>query len=193
MEEWFTLHTKPKAEYQVATALQRRGLEIYLPVIEVPKGSRGRQSAPFFPCYLFLKIDFELLSLSLVQGTPGLRRVLTSGDWPVPVSNDIIELIQRKLGAIKANSGPPAHVFEPGDMVRITDGPFRDMLAIFEGPTTPRERVQVLLAILGRTSRVQVALTDLEMVHHRIEASTPRLRRTRGQGRRIKGISQQAS
>ena len=187
MEEWYTLYTKPNAEYQVATALQRQGLKIYLPAIEAPGGPRRRKSEPFFPCYLFLKIDFEAASLSQVQWTPGLRRVLTSGDRPVPISNGIIDLIQRKLGALKVNGGWPSPIFKPGDTVRITDGPFRDMLAIFEEPTTPGKRVQVLLTILGHASRVQVKLADLERIDRGTEANMPRPRRTRGQGRRIKG------
>ena len=193
MERWYTLHTKPNTEYQVATALQRRGLEIYLPEIENPKTSQGRKGKPFFPCYLFLKIDFEIVGLSHVQWTPGLRRVLTFGDQPVPVSNKVIDFIQGKLGEIKANGGWPVHTFKSGDTVRITEGPFRDMLAIFEGPTTPGKRVQVLLTILGHTNRVQVKATDLEKVPPRTEAHAPKPRRTRGQGRRIKGTSWQAS
>jgi transcriptional antiterminator RfaH len=189
MEEWYTLHTKPHAEFQVETTLKRRGLEIYLPATAAPKGLQGRKRAPFFPGYLFLKIDFELVSLSQVQWTPGLRRVLTSGDLPVPVSNEIIDLIKRKLGAIKANSGRPAHTFKPGDTVRIIGGPLRDLLAIFEGPTTPSERVQVLLTILGHASRVQVKPTDLEKIHRGTEEKAPRPRRTRGQGRHIEGTS----
>jgi len=193
MEQWYALHTKPNAEYQVATALQRRGLQIYLPEIEDPKISQAHKGKPFFPCYLFLKVDFEIVGLSHVQWTPGLHRVLTFGDQPVPVSNKIIDLIRHKLGEFKANGGWPAHAFKPGDTVRITAGPFQDMLAIFEEPTTPSKRVQVLLTILGPASRVQVEVTDLEEVSPRTEAPQPKPRRTRGQGRRIKGISWPAS
>ena len=165
----------------MATVLQRRGLEIYLPEIEAPKASLKRKSEPFFPCYLFLKIDFDAVSLSQVQWTSGLRRVLTVGDRPVPISNEVIDFIRRKLGEIKANSGRSVHPFKAGDTVRITDGPFRDILAIFEGPTTPSERVQVLLIFLGHARRVQVEPTNLERVTIRTEAPAPKpRRRTRG-------------
>jgi len=70
--------------------------------------------------------------------------------------------------------------------VRITDGPFRDMWAIFEGPTTPSQRVQVLLTILGHARRVQLEPADLEKVPTGAEGPIPkRPRRTRGRGRRI--------
>ncbi|MFN8454758.1 MAG: transcription termination/antitermination NusG family protein [Anaerolineae bacterium] len=187
MKRWYALYTKPNAEYQVATALQRQALEIYLPEIKDPKSSQGRQSIPFFPCYLFLKVDFEAVGLSQVQWIPGLRRVLTFGDQPAPVSNTVIDLIQHKLGEIKANGDRPIHTFKPGDTVRITDGPFQDILAIFEGSTTPSQRVQVLLNILGHPSRMQINVTDLEKAA--LDAETPApgyLRRTRGRGRHFK-------
>lgn len=193
MEKWYTLHTKPNAEYQVATVLQRQGLETYLPELEWPKTTQQRgKNNPFFPCYLFLKIDFEFVSLSQVKWTPGLRRVLTFGERPAPVANEVIDLIRRKLGEFEAGGGWPGHTFKPGDRVRITDGPFRDMLATFEGPTTPSQRVQVLLDILGHTSRVQVDPADLAEAPPGPETpGSKRPRRTRGRRRGIKYTAEQ--
>ena len=186
MEQWYTLYTKPNAEYQVAVALQQRDIQTYLPEIEVVKARRGRKHAPFFPCYLFARVDFTLTKLSSVQWTPGLRRVVSFGGRPVPLPEAIIDLIRGKLGEIEAAGGRPVHPFKPGDTVRITEGPFRDMLAIFEGPTRPAQRVQVLLSILGHASRTQVDPDDLEKASPGAEAPMPkRPRRTRGRGRRL--------
>jgi transcriptional antiterminator RfaH len=187
MELWYALHTKPNSEYQVAVVLEERGITTYLPEIEAPKSRQKRKSKPFFPCYLFAQADLESIGLSLLQWTPGLRTIVTFGERPAPVSDDLIDLVRRKLGEIEASGGYPSHPFRPGDPVRITDGPFRDMLAIFEGPLTPAERVQVLLNILGRTSRVHVEVEDLEKApgHADVDAPAPkRPRRTRGRGRR---------
>jgi transcriptional antiterminator RfaH len=189
MEQWYTLHTKPKAEYYVTAVLQQRGIETYLPEIESAKVSQGKKKRPFFPCYIFIKVDFEVVGRSWVQWTPGLRRIVAFDDQPVPLPDQVIELIRCRLGEIQAAGGWPAHPFKPGDTVRITEGPFRDMLAIFDGPTTPAQRVQVLLEILGRISRMQVDVNDLEKVSPCAEVSAPkRPRRTRGQGRRINGV-----
>lgn len=186
MEQWYTLHTKPNAEYQVVSALEQRGVHTYLPEIEVPKSRKKRKKKPFFPCYLFSKIDFETVGISRVRWTPGLRRIVSFDDQPVPTPDEVIELIQSKLGQIEAAGGWPQHPFKPGDTVRITDGPFQEMLAIFEGPTTPSERVHVLLNFLGHASRVQVNPTNLEKAPPGANAPQPkRPRRTRGRGRRI--------
>jgi transcription elongation factor/antiterminator RfaH len=189
MEQWYTLYTKPNAEYQVVTALQQRGVQTYLPEGEFHTSHRGRKRKPFFPCYLFIKVDFEIVGFSSLQWMPGLRYIVAFEDRPVPLPNEVIDLIRCKLGEIEAAGGWPAHSFKPGDTVRIIDGPFRDMLAIFDGPTTPAQRVQVLLEILGRTSRLQIDVTDLEKASPRSEVpESRRPRRTRGQGRRINGV-----
>lgn len=187
MEHWYTLHTKPNAEYQVVATLQERQIQqIYLPEIISPKAGKRQERKPFFPCYLFVKADLATVGLSLLQWTPGLRRIVTFDNQAVFLTDDVIALIQYKLGELEAGSRP-THSFKPGDTVRITTGPLQDMLAIFDGPTTPSKRVQVLLTILGHASRVQVDVTNLEKAPIGAEAPPPqRPRRTRGQGRYIK-------
>ena len=185
MEKWYTLHTKPNAEYQVAATLQQRQFQVYLPEIEAPKARTGRKKKPFFPGYLFINVDFKAMGISNLQWTPGLRRIVAFDDRPAALPAEIIDLIRLKLGEIKPAGDGPGHPFRPGDTLRIIDGPFQDMLAIFEGPTTAGTRVQVLLKILG-ASRVQVDVIDLEKTTAEAEVPAPkRPRRTRGRGRRI--------
>jgi transcriptional antiterminator RfaH len=191
MEQWYTLYTKPNSEYQVAHTLERRGIHTYLPEIEAPKTQRKSGREPFFPCYLFTRVDFTKVGLSQVRWTPGLRRVVAFGEHPVPLPDEVIELIQRKLDAINATGGRPGHSFQPGETVQITDGPLQGLLAVFEGPSTPTERVQVLLSFLGHTSRAHVPVTDLQKAPPEAEAPAPKRRRSsRGRGRPIRNQSQ---
>ena len=187
MERWYTLYTKPNAEHQVANSLQERQIQTYLPEIEPRNGETKIRRTPLFPCYLFMKVDFERVGLSSVQWVPGLRRVVAFDDRPVPLPDEVINLIRRELNASNAAGGWPSHTFHPGERVRITDGPLQGLLATFEGPSTPAYRVQVLLAFLGQASRAHVAVSDLEKAP--IEApvqAVKRPRRTRGRGRRNK-------
>jgi len=187
MEHWYTLYTKPNAEYQVAAILRRRGIQTFLPEIESPHRRPKRRRRPFFPCYLFIRVDFERVGLSHVQWTPGLRRVVAFDDRPAPLPDTAIDLIQRKLEGLNAAGGLPAHTFQPGDTVRVTDGPLQGMLAIFEGPSTPSERVRVLLTFLGHARRAHVSAADLEKAPSESQLPAPqRPRRTRGRGRRIR-------
>ena len=138
MERWYTLYTKPNAEYRVAQALERRGMQTFLPEIEAPKARNGRNREPFFPCYLFVRIDLKAVGLRQVQWTPGLRRIIAFDDRPAPLDDEVIDLIRDKLERVNAAGGWPAHNFRQGDAVRITDGPMQGMLAVFEKPSKLR-------------------------------------------------------
>jgi transcription antitermination factor NusG len=185
MEQWLTLYTKAKAEYQVVATLQARGFEVYLPEIEALGPRQSHRTQPFFPCYLFTRLDFEVVGWSELQWTPGLRRIVNVDRRPLPLPAGMIDLLRRRLDGVEQAGGLAR--FKPGETVRITAGPFSDMEAVFVGPTTPAQRVQVLLTILGRASRVHLSPQDLE----KSSSSTPAppyhgMRRTRGGGRRIK-------
>ncbi len=194
MEQWYVLHTRPNLEFRVARVLQERDLEIYLPVLSVKKSGDVRQE-PLFPCYLFARIDLMTLSRASWQWTSGLRGLVTFDDQAVPVPERIIETLQREL-AQQANQAETAVApFSQGEVVRITEGPFANMLAIFNGPTTPNQRVQILLEMLGQLRRVSIEVSHLEKAPVDETAhpgtppppkSQPRHRRTRGRGRHIR-------
>jgi transcription antitermination factor NusG len=92
-------------------------------------------------------------------------------------------MIQNKPGV---ETTKPFQQLEPIDMVKITSSPFKNMLAIFEGPTTTSDRVYVLFASLNNSVRLRIAPSNLEKVSGRV--STPvnmLLRHSRGRGRLI--------
>ena len=101
----------------------------------------------------------------------------------------MIRLIKNQLDSLnsQAHSQRSAETyFEPGDSVRITHGPLRDMVAVFEGPTRPSRRVHVLLQVLDYQRRIQLSANDLEKITDPTHQPRKRPRRTRGRGRRIK-------
>lgn len=189
MKRWYVLHTKPHSEHQVASSLAHHEIEAYLPEVDArpAKGQKKRRRVPFFPCYLFIRADLENVSSSLWYRIPGLRRIVAFDDRPAPVPDQAIDFIQKKLEEVRKAGGLPRHAFKKGDVVRITSGPFAEMVAIFEGQATARERVQVLLKFLGRANRLELDAGDLEKAPANAEAPKPKPpRRTRGRGRPIK-------
>lgn len=188
MEQWYTLYTAPNAEHHVATRLEEREITVYLPEIrQITKDKRSRLVA-FFPCYLFMRIDLEQTAASLWKWTPGLRYMVGFDGEAVVVPDQTITLVQRKMEELNRVVAQPRAAFKRGDVVRITDGPLADMVALFEGPTTPAERVTVLLNFLGQASRVRVDAASLEISSRQPSAppvAEKRPRRTRGRGRRI--------
>jgi transcription antitermination factor NusG len=109
------------------------------------------------------------------------------GRRPAPIADEVVRLIRETVDRTNAAGGRPGHEFQAGETVRITDGPLRDMLAFFEGPSSGQDRVRVLLEFLGEANRMWVSAADLEKVP--AGGQSPRNRpprRTRGRGRPIK-------
>jgi len=186
MDHWHVLHTKSRNEKYVAVILEQRGIQVYFPE-QTHKNANGEiKKTAFFPGYIFASLDLETVTPSLWKWVPGLRYIVSYGDQPVPVPDEVIKLIAHNLVETELLASSPHLQFEPGDMVRIKNGPFENMLAIFEGPTKPSARVQVLLSTLNRAVRVRIELDKLEKApEHAVESAAKKPRRTRGRGRPI--------
>ena len=187
MMQWYVLHTNPHSERLVALLFQQKYIETYLPEIDVVCKDQRRRMKPFFPGYLFAQIDLEMGESSSWKWTPGLRYVVSYGEQPIPVPGEIIKSIEYSLRNLQSGSGHAKHKFKAGDTVRIKDGPFKDMLAEFDGPMTSSARVQVLLKAVHHVVRLRVDAKHLEKITKKTVAATRqrRSRRTRGRGRRI--------
>ncbi|UCG26116.1 MAG: hypothetical protein JSW55_09085 [Chloroflexota bacterium] len=186
MSQWYAVHTKPRVERRVAVVLQQRGLETFLPETTVVTASKKRKKAPFFPSYLFMRVDLATDNPAMWQWTPGLRHIVAYGGWPAPIPDEVINLIEVKLGELESKGSELSHPFEPGDVVRIKNGPFSDMLGIFDGPSTPSEQVLVLMGSLNNSVKVRVPVSALELAQDATYLTGARRpRRTRGRGCRI--------
>jgi len=184
MEYWYALHTKPNAEYRVASVLNERGIEAYVPTVR-KRWRREWRERPLFPCYLFARFALDEVGYSAVAWTPGLRRVVAFGSKPATVPDEAIEMIRQHLEKIRAQGGLPTHGFKQGDEVRFATGPLQGLHAVFEGPMGPAERVRVLIQFLGEANRAEVPAADLERVPE-TEKKHGGSRRTRGRGRPIR-------
>jgi transcriptional antiterminator RfaH len=148
---WYTLYTKPHAERQVSESLQARNIESYLPLVQVWRARRRQmEDEPLFPCYLFARIDLEVVGISEIAWLPGLRHIVGNEEIPTPVPDTIVAYIRRRLQEM----GPqePKRLKE-GDTVHVIEGPFKDLDAIFEQHLSGYERAQVLVKVLGRLTR----------------------------------------
>jgi transcriptional antiterminator RfaH len=167
-------------------ALQQRGVETFLPETTVFTVSQKRRKAPFFPSYLFMRVELATDNPALWRWTPGLLHLVTYGSRPAPIPDEVINLTKVKLHELESGGSKLAHPFEPGDVVRIKNGPFSDMLAIFDGPSAPSERVRVFLGVLNNSVRLRISASALEKAQRATNLPQGRRpRRTRGRGRPI--------
>jgi len=165
MKRWYALYTKPRKERQVSDILASKGIETYLPLVRVRKRGRREVEQPFFPCYLFARVDLAAEGLSSVCWTPGLRKVVNFGGEPAAVPDAVVALIRKRLAK---RDYPRYKAFEPGERVRIKAGPLRDLEAIFDQNLSPSDRVRVLVDILGRLTPCEIEVDYLEKVSRRL-------------------------
>lgn len=159
---WFCLRSRPKHEHLAAGSLQRdAGLEVFLPRIRFRRATRrGRVwfTEALFPNYFFARFDWET-SLRRVQHARGVQTVVHFGDrWPTVADETIADLRslwgENEIRILEEN-------FEPGESVRIVQGPLQGLQAVVSQPLSARERVAVLLDFLGRQTFVEVSAHDI--------------------------------
>jgi transcriptional antiterminator RfaH len=159
MKHWYALYTKPRKERQVTALLQGQGIETYLPTVRRKIRRRDRPDRiVYFPCYLFARLDFQVVPRSSIAWMPGVRRIVSSGDQPAIVADEIVALIRRRLeDAEEVGYGR----LKQGDRVRIASGPLRDLEAVFDQPLSATDRVRVLLTVMGRMTPVEIDYSQI--------------------------------
>ena len=156
---WLALYTKPYKERQVRDLLKAQDIEVYLPEITVQRYS-GTKKKPFFPRYLFARIDPRSPTLTDVRWTPGLSYIVRIGDRPVPVPDPVVEHIRRRLQQM--DTLKPEDRFKEGDHVRIIRGPLEGMDAVFDRRLSAEGRVRVFLRLVNRLVAAGVDADDLQ-------------------------------
>lgn len=160
MAHWVAFYTKPHKEYAVRDFLAERKIEVYLPEVRTRTRRAGRRGMrPFFPHYLFARLDLEDGAMAQVRWIPGLRRIVSFGDKPAPVPDEVVAHIRHRLAAMK--EAEPAGPFNKGDAVRVLRGPFEGLDAIFDRHLSPEGRVRILLDIMGRLVATELDVDDL--------------------------------
>ncbi len=151
---WYAIQTKANREKEVEKRLSDLDLEIFLPWMRTRRrvGSRFQWVlVPLFPGYLFCRLDI-IISGKSARYSPGVKDFLTFGNRIAEVGNEIIQTLRERCpdGVAQIESVTA----RPGDFVRINEGPFAGLEAIFEKSLKGSERVAVLLEILGRQTRL---------------------------------------
>ena len=150
------MRSKPRKEATTALLLGQGGVEVYLPQVVVTAGRRE----PFFPGYLFCRVEAKSAELSRVHYTPGVVSVLGYGDEPSPVPDALITALQRRLSG-KREQGIR---YQVGERVVITGGPLKGIEAVFAGHLNGNGRVAVLIELLKRTCRAEVTASQVRRI-----------------------------
>jgi transcription antitermination factor NusG len=147
MQHWHLLRTKPSRERPVAVHLYQAGLEVYLPLVWVtPANPRAARQRPFYPCYLFARVDPAAMSPSSLRWVPGMRGIVEFSGVPATVSDAFIGELQEHLGRIRATTSLALDGRPEEPMLRIDAGPFAGYEGAFSYAKSGADRASILLA-----------------------------------------------
>jgi len=156
---WFCLKSQPKHEKLAAQFLRTHaGLEVFCPLLRFQRvtvsGKKWFEEA-LFPGYLFARFPYRT-HFRLVASSMGVTKVVGFGGRPVVVEENIIEELRQFARDNEVVEISPR--VEPGDEVTLLDGPFKGLRAVVTRVMPAKERVAVLLDLLGTQREVEVTL-----------------------------------
>lgn len=173
-KRWYVIHAYSGFESQVKRSLAdhilRAGMqesfgEVLVPteeVIEMRSGQQRRSERKFFPGYVLVQMEMNDATWHLVNEIPKVMGFLGgTGDRPLPISereaNEILERVRE--GGEKPR---PKILFEPGEVVRVIDGPFNDFTGMVEQVDYEKNRLTVSVSIFGRSTPVELEFGQVE-------------------------------
>jgi len=151
---WYAVQCLSNRELIAASQLRNQGFDVFLPVrLKQRRHARRLEQVrrPFFPGYLFVRLDLLVHRWRSINGTLGVSHLVAHGELPVPAPRGAIEAIRSICGEndVMRDGGN----LSPGDHVRIAFGPFVDLVGELER-LDGTGRVSVLLNLMGRHTSV---------------------------------------
>lgn len=173
-KRWYVVHAYSGFETKVKGLLHERIKrfelddkfgEIMVPteeVVEMSGGNQRRSERKFFPGYVLVQMDMDEESWHLVKETPKVLGFIGgTSDKPAPISdkeaNNILQRVQEGVDKPK-----PKVLFEVGEVVRVTDGPFNDFNGVVEEVNYEKSKVRVAVLIFGRSTPVELDFSQVE-------------------------------
>jgi transcriptional antiterminator NusG len=171
---WYVIHAMSGFESHVKRSLhdriQRAGLQdcfgdVLVPteeVVEMRNGVQRRSERKFFPGYVLVNMEMTDETWHLVKDVPKVMGFIGgTGDRPAPITSREVDSIMQRMhdGSEKPR---PKILFEPGEVVRVTDGPFNDFNGVVEEVDYDKSRLKVSVLIFGRSTPVDLEFGQVE-------------------------------
>jgi transcriptional antiterminator RfaH len=148
---WFAYQSKPNKEEVLCEQLRSREIETYYPWIRVnPVNPRSRRAIPYFPGYVFIRVDLAEIGISALQFMPFARGLVSFDHEPAVVPDHLLAAIRKRVDEVNAVGGMEFDGLAEGSPIYIADGPFRGYEAIFDSRLPGTERVRVLIQLLSK-------------------------------------------
>jgi transcription termination/antitermination protein NusG len=173
-KRWYVVHAYSGFEKSVQRALleriQRQGMQdlfgqVLVPVeevVELKSGQKSISERKFFPGYVLVEMEMNDESWHLVKSTPKVTGFVGgTANKPSPISEKEVEKIMQQMqdGVEKPR---PKVLFEPGEVVRVKEGPFTDFHGSVEHVNYEKNRLRVSVTIFGRATPVELEFGQVE-------------------------------
>lgn len=173
-KRWYVVHAYSGYEKKVAAALKER-IELHemqdqfgdvlVPteeVVEMRGGQKRKSERKFFPGYVLVQMELSDESWHLVKETPRVMGFIGGkADKPAPITEkEAMAILQRVDDS--ADKPKPKTLFEPGEMVRVIDGPFNDFNGVVEEVNYEKNKLRVAVLIFGRSTPVELDFSQVE-------------------------------
>ena len=131
-------------------------------VVEMRAGQKRRSERKFFPGYVLVQMVMEEQTWHLVKSVPRVLGFIGgTSDRPAPITQREADAILNRLQD-SVDKPKPKTLFEPGEMVRVIDGPFADFSGVVEAVDYEKSRVSVAVLIFGRSTPVELDFGEVE-------------------------------
>ena len=171
---WYVVQAFSGFEQRVATSLREhikihqmedKFGEVLVPteeVIEMRAGQKRKSARKFFPGYVLVEMAMDEEAWHLVKSVPRVLGFIGgTSDRPAPITQKEVDAILNRLEE-NTDSPTPKTLFEPGEVVRVTEGPFADFNGVVEEVDYEKSRVKVSVLIFGRSTPVDLEFGQVE-------------------------------
>ncbi len=171
---WYVVHAYSQYENNVLRALKERitraGLEekfgdILVPteeVVEIRDGQKRTTERKFYPGYVLVQMEMSEDTWHLVKSTPKVLGFIGgTPDKPAPISEKEAKAILSRVEEA-VEKPKPKTLYEPGEAVRITEGPFADFSGVVEEVNYDKSRLRVAVLIFGRATPVELEFSQVQ-------------------------------
>ena len=173
-KRWYVVHAYSGHEKKVASSLRERvaraGMQdlfgdILVPteeVVEMRGGQKRKSERKFFPGYVLVQMELTDETWHLVKETPRVMGFIGGkADKPAPITDREAAAILQQVQDSEEKPRPKT-MFEPGELVRVVEGPFNDFNATVEEVNYEKSRLRVAVMIFGRSTPVELEFNQVE-------------------------------
>lgn len=174
---WYVLQAFSGFESRVATTLREyiklhqmedQFGEVLVPTEEVVEnvgGKRRKSERKFFPGYVLVQMEMNDDTWHLVKSVPRVMGFIGgTADKPAPITNREADRILNRLQET-SDKPRPKTIFEPGEEVRVSEGPFADFNGTVEEVDYEKSRLKVSVSIFGRATPVELEFSQVEKMY----------------------------